>query len=286
MDQLAIALLLVAALLHSAWHALIKTAGDRLVGLAGMNIVSTGVSLALLPLVSIPEVAVWPVLLFSVVLHNLYKVGLAQVYRHGDLSQAYPIARGLSPLFATLIAWGVLGEVLVVGQLAGVGLVSIGLITIGLERRNCTLSPALLASAGLTGLLVAAYSVVDAYGTRLSGDWVSYAVWLVAMDGVAFVAMMSHLRGRILWMIVGREWRRTLISGLLGVGAFGVFLWALSRGAVGGVAALRETSVLFASLIGIFVLKEHGSMARFLGAVLITAGIIVFAAHAGGGIRH
>jgi multidrug transporter EmrE-like cation transporter len=111
-DQLAIALLLVAALLHSAWHALIKTAGDRLVGLAGMNIVSTGVSLALLPLVSIPEVAVWPVLLFSVVLHNLYKVGLAQVYRHGDLSQAYPIARGLSPLFATLIAWGVLGEVL------------------------------------------------------------------------------------------------------------------------------------------------------------------------------
>ncbi len=277
MDSLVVAMLLFAALLHASWHALIKTAGDRLVGLAGMNIVSTAVSLALLPLVTVPAAAAWPVLLFSVVLHNLYKVGLAQVYRHGDLSQAYPIARGISPLIATVIAWGVLGEVLEAGQIAGVGLVSVGLIAIGMERRGGALSPALLASAGLTGFLVAAYSVVDAYGTRVSGDWLSYAVWLVAMDGAVFVAVMSRLRGRALWAIVGREWRRTLISGLLGVGAFGVFLWALSRGAVGGVSALRETSVLFASLIGIFVLKERWSMPRLSGAVLITLGIILYA---------
>ena len=270
-------LLLCAALLHSSWHAMIKATGDRLVGLAGMNIVSTAVSLGLLPLVRVPAAAVWPVLLFSVVLHNLYKVGLAQVYRHGDLSQAYPIARGLSPLFATLIAWGLLGEILEAGQMLGVGLVSVGLIAIGMEHRGRALSPALLASAGLTGLLVAAYSVVDAYGTRLSGDWVSYAVWLVAMDGAVFVAAMSRLRGRALWMIIGREWRRTLVSGLLGVGAFGVFLWALSKGAVGGVSALRETSVLFASLIGIYVLKERWSVARLSGAMLITLGIVLYA---------
>lgn len=278
MDSTVVAMLLLAALLHASWHALIKTAGDRLVGLAGMNIVSTAVSLALLPLVTVPAAAVWPVLLFSVVLHNLYKVGLAQVYRHGDLSQAYPIARGISPLIATVIAWGVLGEVLEAGQMAGVGLVSAGLIAIGMERRGGALSPALLASAGLTGFLVAVYSVVDAYGTRVSGNWVSYAVWLVAMDGAVFVAVMSRLRGRALWSIVGREWRRTLISGLLGVGAFGVFLWALSRGAVGGVSALRETSVLFASLIGIFVLKERWSVSRLSGAMLITLGIILYAA--------
>ena len=271
-------LLLCAALLHSSWHAMIKANGDRLVGLAGMNIVSTTVSLALLPLVTVPAAAVWPVLLFSIVLHNLYKVGLAQVYRHGDLSQAYPIARGISPLFATVIAGGVLGEILEAGQMAGVGLVSVGLIAIGMERRGGALSFALLASAGLTGFLVAAYSVVDAYGTRLSGDWLSYAVWLVALDGAVFVAVMSRLRGRALWSIVGREWRRTLISGLLGVGAFGVFLWALSRGAVGGVSALRETSVLFASLIGIFVLKERWSVPRVSGAALITLGIVMYAA--------
>lgn len=278
MDSTVVAMLLLAALLHASWHALIKTAGDRLAGLAGMNIVSTAVSLALLPLVTVPAAAVWPVLLFSVVLHNLYKVGLAQVYRHGDLSQAYPIARGISPLIATVIAWGVLGEVLEAGQMVGVGLVSVGLIAIGMERRGGALSPALLVSAGLTGCLVAAYSVVDAYGTRVSGDWVSYAVWLVALDGGVFVAVMSRLRGRALWSIVGREWRRTLISGLLGVGAFGVFLWALSRGAVGGVSALRETSVLFASLIGIFVLKERWSVPRLSGAMLITLGIILYAA--------
>lgn len=271
-------MLLLAALLHASWHALIKTAGDRLVGLAGMNIVSTAVSLALLPLVTVPAAAVWPVLLFSVVLHNLYKVGLAQVYHHGDLSQAYPIARGLSPLFATLIAWGVLGEVLEAGQILGVGLVSVGLIAIGMERRGSALSPALLTSAGLTGFLVAAYSVVDAYGARVSGDWLSYAVWLVLMDGAVFVAFTSRLRGRAFWTVVRREWPRTVISGLLGVGAFGVFLWALSRGEVGGVSALRETSVLFASLIGIFVLKERWSAPRLSGTMFITLGIMLYAA--------
>jgi drug/metabolite transporter (DMT)-like permease len=258
---------------------MIKVSGDRLVGLAGMNVVSAGLSLAVLPFVSVPRMDVWPILVFSVLLHNGYKGGLAQIYRHGDLGQAYPIARGLSPLFACLIALVLLGEEPGVWQIAGIALISGGLLAVGLEKKGGGPSLRLLMFAALTGLMVAAYSVVDAYGSRTSGDWLSFTVWLMVLDGAAFVGIMSTLRGPVLWQVIGREWRRTLISGLLGITAFTVFLWALSRGPVGSISALRETSVLFATLIGVFVLKEHWSLPRIVGSALITSGILIFAVH-------
>jgi uncharacterized membrane protein len=124
--------------------------------------------------------------------------------------------------------------------------------------------------------MVAAYTVLDAYGIRLSGDWKSFLAWLMFLDGLAFVFLITLIRGRLLWTTVGREWRTTVVSGSLGVIAFSVFLWALSRGLTGAVAALRETSVLFAGLIGILVYKERCSARKLSGILLITAGIITF----------
>lgn len=277
MDPSIVLALLFAAFLHSAWHAMIKVSADRLVGLAGMNVVSAGISLFALPLVAVPAAALWPVLTVSVVLHNAYKVGLAWLYRHGDLGQAYPMARGFSPLFATFIAVVVLGEVPTPWQAAGILMVSAGILAISLGHRGRKPGRALVAAAATTGLMVACYTVVDAYGSRLSGDWLSFAVWLMVLDGAAFVGVTHVVRGRVLWVTLAREWRRTLVSGFLGVAAFGVFLWALSRGPVGGVSALRETSVLFASLIGVVILKEQWFGLRVFGVVLIAAGIAVFA---------
>lgn len=277
MEPLVIAALLGAALLHASWHALIKNSGDQLIGLAGMNMVSTGFALAALPLVIVPVTAVWPVLLLSVLLHNAYKIGLARLYREGELSQAYPLARGFCPILATLIAFVALGEVPTVLQLFGIVLISCGILTMRLDDKGLRPGPALLFTAFVTGFMVAAYTVLDAYGARISGDWLSFLVWLMFADGLAFVGLISLLRGRTLWVTVGREWRRTLVLGVLGVTAFSVFLWALSRGLTGGVSALRETSVLFASLIGILAFKEGCSPRKMAGILLITLGIIAFA---------
>lgn len=274
--------LLCAAFLHSSWHAMIKVSGDRLVGLAGMNVVSALVSLPALLLVPVPGAAVWPVLGLSVVLHNAYKIGLAQIYRHGDLGHAYPIARGFSPLFATLIAIAALGEFPGPWNVAGIFLISAGILTMATsdDRIGRNANPKLLQAAAATGLMVACYSVVDAFGARLNRDWFGFAVWLMVLDGVAFVAVVNLLRGRLLWQTIARQWRVTLTSGLLGTGAFGAFLWALSQGPIGPVSALRETSVLFASLIGMVVLKERRSPRRMAGVLLIAGGIAVFALRA------
>lgn len=269
--------LLGAALLHAAWHALIKNSGDQLIGLAGMNMFSTGVALALLPFAGVPEGRVWLILALSVLLHNGYKIGLARLYRHAELSQAYPLARGFCPILATVIAFFVLGESPGAYQLFGIVLISGGILIMRLDEGDSRPGMTLLFTAFLTGLMVAAYTVLDAYGARISGDWLSFLVWLMFLDGLAFVGLISLLRGRTLWTTVGREWRLTLVSGFLGVTAFSVFLWALSRGLTGGVSALRETSVLFASLIGIIIYKERYSNRKLAGILCITAGIITFA---------
>jgi len=268
--------LLGAALLHAAWHALIKNSGDQLIGLAGMNVFSSFVALVALPFVAIPDGRVWQVLILSVALHNGYKIGLARIYRHGELSQAYPLARGFSPILVTVIAFFALGELPALFQLLGVLLICGGILAMRLDDQAFRPGMTLLSAAFLTGLMVAAYTVLDAYGARLSGDWLSFLVWLMFLDGLAFVGLISVLRGRTLWSTVAREWRVTLISGMLGVSAFSIFLWALSKGLTGGVAALRETSVLFASMIGILIYKERWSAQKLTGVLLITLGIMTF----------
>lgn len=276
MESTVIFALLVAALLHASWHALIKNSGDQLIGLAGMNVFSTAVAVAALPFVAVPEGRVWQVLALSVALHNGYKIGLARIYRDGELSQAYPLARGFAPILATLIALIALGEMPTAYQSFGIVLICAGILAMRFDDRAFRPGLALLTAAFFTGLMVAAYTVLDAYGARLSGDWLSFLAWLMFLDGLAFVGLISLIRGRTLWATVAHEWRLTLISGLLGVTAFSIFLWALSRGLTGGVAALRETSVLFASLIGILVYRERLSVQKLAGVLLITLGIVVF----------
>lgn len=268
--------LLGAALLHASWHALIKNSGDQLIGLAGMNMFSTGAALAVLPFVSVPDGRVWMILVLSVLLHNGYKLGLARLYRHGELSQAYPLARGFCPILVTAIAFFALGEAPTLYQLCGIFLISGGILAMRLDEKDFRPGMTLLFTAFLTGFMVAGYTVLDAYGARISGDWLSFLVWLMFLDGLAFVGLISLLRGNRLWTTVCREWRLTLISGFLGVTAFSIFLWALSRGLTGGVAALRETSILFASLIGILAYKERYSIQKLAGVLCITLGIVTF----------
>jgi drug/metabolite transporter (DMT)-like permease len=260
-----------AALLHSSWHAMIKQSPDRIVGLAGMNVVSAGLSLFVLPFVPLPVPHIWLVLAGSVLLHNFYKIGLARLYAAGDLGQSFPLARGMSPLAATLLAAIFLGEIPSPAHLAGIVTICLGLLLLALEKTG---RPRLMVIglAGLVGLSVAAYSVVDGYGVRLSGDWRGFTVWLMVLDGGAFVLLSRWLVGGGLWAMLYRQRRDMLLSGILGVISFCVFLWALGQAPVGTVTALREVSVLFASLIGVFFLNERFSLSRLTGAALVFIG--------------
>jgi drug/metabolite transporter (DMT)-like permease len=242
LDHLTITLMLLAALLHAGWHSPVKGGDDQMVTLAGMGMVASVAALAALPLVPLPPAAVWPVLAASVALHVGYKLCLSRAYAHGDLSEAFPLARGMVPLFATAIAYTTLGQVPSTGQALGIAAVSAGILAVMLDHqgRRGAANWRLWAAAAGAGLAVAGYSVLDAYGIRVFGDWLGFTAWLIVVDNIAFLATSRLARGSALWRDLLAMKGRVLASGALGLASFCVFLWALSRGPVGAVSALRE----------------------------------------------
>jgi drug/metabolite transporter (DMT)-like permease len=277
LDILTVVLMLCAAALHASWHALVKSSDNGLTVLTGMSLVATVVAAIGLPFVAVPPAVVWPVLGVSLLFHFAYRFCLAQAYAHGDLGAAYPLARGLVPIFAMVVGIWALGQTPMVGQLVGVSVVSAGVCWLASEAVRKLQGRLLLAAAGV-GIAVAGYSILDSYGVRLSESWLSFTLWLIVVDSGSFVVLMFILRGRPLWDELGAMRGRTVTSGLLGVLSFSVFLWALSRGPVGPVAALRETSVLFAVLIGMALYREKRAIHRFAAALLIIGGVVLIAA--------
>jgi drug/metabolite transporter (DMT)-like permease len=277
LDFLTISLLLLAAVLHAGWHSLVKAGGDQMLTLAGMGMVASVAAVAALPFVPLPPRDVWPVLAGSVALHVGYKLCLARAYAHGDLGEAFPLARGMVPLFATAIALATLGQVPSHGQTLGIGAVSAGLLAVMMDRPGRAGGRLWGAAAG-AGLAVAGYSVLDAYGIRLFGNWLGFTAWLIVIDNLAFLATSRLVRGPTLWRDLLAMKGRVLASGALGLASFCVFLWALSRGPVGAVSALRETSMLFAIALGVVLHHEALSAARLVGAILMILGVVAIAA--------
>jgi len=277
-DLPTVGLMLLAGLLQASWHALVKYGADQLIVLAGMGLVAAVVAACALPFLPLPAAPAWGVIAGAALLHIGYKFALARSYKLGDLSQAYPLARGFVPLLSTSIAFVLLAQVPSSGQAFGIALVSLGLVLLTTHSVRGGVDRRIFLAALSAGAAVAGYSVVDAYGTRLAGNWAAFTAWLVLADTLSFALLTRWLRGPKIW---GELWRlraSLTAAGLLGVMSFSVFLWALSRGPVGAVSALRESSVLFATLIGIAVHRENPSPVKIAAAALIVAGLIAIAA--------
>jgi len=268
--------MLTAGLLHASWHGLVKSSANQITLLAGMGAVATLIAICALPFVAAPPADIWPVMAASVALHVGYKLCLARAYVRGDLGQAFPLARGTVPLFSTTLAFLVFRQAPALWQCVGIGLTSAGLLTLTTGTANKASGRLLLAAAG-AGLAVAGYSVLDSYGTRLYGDWLGFTAWLVLLDNVLFLAIARTMVGPQFWGELIDLRAKVVISGVLGVLSFGAFLWALSFNPVGPVSALRETSVIFAVLIGWAAHREVLSGRRIAAAAMVLLGVMVFA---------
>jgi drug/metabolite transporter (DMT)-like permease len=269
--------MLLAGLLHAGWHAIVKT-GNSLPTLAGMGLVGAALVMPFLAFVAVPPLSLWPVLCLSLALHAAYKTNLALAYEHGDLSRVYPLARGLVPLFAAPLSYVALQQLPTPGQMLGILVVSAGVLGLALEHGGSAIKRRLLLGALGAGCMVAGYSVVDAYGTRTEAGWKSFTAWLIVLDSLAFLGTARLIRGPRLWSEFRVDTRRTFIAGGLGVCSFAVFLWALSRQPAAVVVAFRECSVLFAMLIGWFVLKERVTGWRLAAVGSIAVGLMLVAA--------
>jgi drug/metabolite transporter (DMT)-like permease len=277
MDLLTLGLILAAAVLHASWHGVVKGGGHQIVTLAGMGLISAAAAVAAVPFVSLPPGPVWLVIGAAATLHSAYKLCLASAYKSGDLVQAFPLARGTVPVFAMAVAFATLGQRPTKGEAFGVFLISAGVLSLTYDMFKTTFKPRLLLAALGAGMAVATYTVLDAYGTRLYGDWLSFTAWVIVVDALTFVAISRVVQGEAVWTDLIRMQKSILVSGFLGLGSFSVFLWALSRNPVGPVSALRETSILFAMLIGAVIYREPLTPRRLAGGLLIISGVLIIA---------
>jgi drug/metabolite transporter (DMT)-like permease len=267
---------LVAAVLHACWNALLKGGRDRVATLVLLDLTGLAISALALPLVPAPAPAARGLLVASVALHLGYELLLLRSYRTGDLSQVYPMARGSAPLLVATYAGLVLGERLGPWQLAGLAGVCAGLLLLLLGtgaaplRQGRAVGPALA-----TGVFIAAYTVADGLGVRRAGTELGYVAWLFLLHGIPIPLVVLAVRGRGLAARLRQGLWPGMAAGALSVAAYGLVLWAQRRGALAVVAALRETSVLVAALIGSLVFGERFGRRRVLAAAVLAAGIVV-----------
>jgi drug/metabolite transporter (DMT)-like permease len=258
--------------LHASWNALLRAGNDRLWSMTVMCIAIALVCAALAFVFPIPARASWPCLILSAVLHVGYNLFLVRTYRSGDLGQTYPIARGSAPLLVSLGAALFAGEIPDPISMAGVLLVSGGIISLAFQGRGLGLDS--LAYALGTGCFIGAYSVTDGIGARLSGTPVGYTIWMCLLWG----AMMPIV------YVVARDWRslirgpretwEALGGGIVALVAYGIIIVAMALSPMGPVSALRETSVVFAALIGRFFLNERLTAHRIAACIIVAVGAL------------
>ena len=269
-----IALVLFGALLHATWNAIVKAGSDKSIGAAMVSAGGALTALPFLPFLPLPAVEAVPFILASAILQFLYFQLVAGAYRAGDIGLVYPLMRGVAPLLIAATSGFVIGERLTTGALVGVLTISAGIMTMAFEARRGGRTAILLALANAA--VIATYTYVDGLGARLAGNAISYTLWMSLLPPVLLFAWAFHRRGTApVLAYVRREWMRGWFGGAGSLASYGVALYAMTQAPVATVAALRETSILFALLISIFVLKEKASPWRIAAGAIIAAGALI-----------
>lgn len=266
---------LFAAILHAAWNAIVKFGTDKLQGMVLLSIAHALIGLAMVLAFPLPDRASLIWLILSVILHLAYKTFLTLAYQKGDLSRVYPISRGTAPVMVLIVSLLLLNDKFTQWQVAGVALIGLGILLMARgvfahgERRDL-LPYALAAAMGTAG-----YTLADGIGARLSMSPSAYIGWIFLLDASMFTVWALTFKGLKVIPKEPRVLALGLLAGTASVGAYWIAVWAMTVAPIALVAALRETSVLFAVLIGVFFLKEKANKGKIISALVIVLGVIL-----------
>lgn len=267
---------LLAAVVHASWNALAHAITDRLVGFALMGVATAVCGAVAVLIAPAPATASWAYIAASAVMHVAYTVLLMRSYELADFGQAYPLARGTSPWLVAIAAAVFAHESLTATHLAGVLVVSAGLASLVLAggRPSRAELPG-ISAALLTGVTIAAYTTIDGIGVRNAGTSMGYAAWLFMSYGPVLPAIAWYVRREKLWSQLRPHVATGLTGGVLSLLAYGLVLWAQTRGALAPIAALRETSVIIGAIIGAAVFHERFGRWRIVATGLVAGGIVI-----------
>lgn len=274
MSAWVVTFVLASALMHAGWNSLVKRGDDSQLDTALIALGSSLIAAVLLPFVPALDPACYPWLILSIIVHVAYYLTLAAAYQHADLSLAYPLMRGIAPVM--LACFAVLtGEVLNLMQALGIALIAAGIVMpswVGKPWKNRKG----VFFAILNAAIIATYTLVDGIGVRLANQATSYILWLFFFNSWAIVSILIWRRGLSEMVTKARlRWRTALLGGCMSMGSYGIVLWAMTQSSIPAVAAMREVSVIFAALLGVWFLKESMGPWRIFGASSVGLGAAV-----------
>jgi phosphonate utilization associated putative membrane protein len=274
---------LFGALLHAGWNALIKSGRDKSLDTALVHSLGIFIAVPLVLYTGLPAAASWPYMFASMAIHLGYYIALAGAYKHGELGLTYPVMRGCAPLLVAMGSFAFIGEGISGMGWLGVATVCVGVLTLGLSRSTLrhgdeSQRRKALGFALANAAIIALYTVIDGLGVRASGDALAYVAALFLFDGIPFLLLVLWRRPgqrRAALRYMAGRWKVALIGTAASLGSYGIALWAMTHAPVAVVAALRETSVLFAALIGVLFLRESFGWQRAAGTAVIVAGVML-----------
>lgn len=273
MPFMVFAVVMSAALLHASWNAIVKSAPDKLLTTIMVTSAAAGMSAALIPFLTAPAPSSIPYAVASTLLQIVYFLLLARTYHVADMSQAYPLMRGTAPLIVAMVSAFQMDDALSLFAWIGVMTISLGICIIALggtrkDRRGIRL-------ALLNALVIAGYTLIDGIGVRKSGAPAAYTLWVFLLAGAPLALWAITARRSAFVPYLGRHWRLGMAGGIGTTASYGLALWAMTVAPIAVVAALRETSILFAALIAGFVLREPIGPRRVLSACIIAGGAAI-----------
>jgi drug/metabolite transporter (DMT)-like permease len=271
---------LIAALLHASWNFLVKRTDDKYLSMGAVVFGHTPLAAAVLVCTPAPRSGSLPFVITGALLHTGYQIFLLNSYRIGDLSQVYPLARGVAPLIVAGISIIFLGVNLTYLELCAILMIGTGIMSLTLVRRSDGLRNGHAALMAIfTGGFIAAYSLVDGLGAREAGTAFGYYSWLSIINAIVYAAIMKIIRPGIIRKVIYQNWRMALSGGGASFIAYASVIWAFTSAPIALVAALRETSIIFALLLGVFVLKERLDLMKMFAIMITVLGVAILRIH-------
>ena len=266
--------IILAAFLHAVWNAMVKNEDNKYLAVTAIVLGHVPVSVLIILLTPIPSVESIPFIILSALLHIGYEWYLLSAYRFGDLTKVYPIARGTAPILITIVSLIFLGVALSNFEILGIIIISLGILSLSLQGAKGIKNRSAVIYALVTGFFIMGYSITDGYGARVSNSFLSYMGWSFILNATIFpIILKINNKSEIITKIFKEGKKIFFIGGTLSYIVYGIVIWGFTQAPIALITALRETSIIFALLIGTFFLKEKFTLLKVIATFVIFFGV-------------
>ena len=266
--------IILAAFLHAVWNAMVKNEDNKYLAVTAIVLGHVPVSVLIILLTPIPSVESIPFIILSALLHIGYEWYLLSAYRFGDLTKVYPIARGTAPILITIVSLIFLGVALSNFEILGIIIISLGILSLSLQGAKGIKNRSAVIYALVTGFFIMGYSITDGYGARVSNSFLSYMGWSFILNATIFpIILKINNKSEIITKTFKEGKKIFFIGGTLSYIVYGIVIWGFTQAPIALITALRETSIIFALLIGTFFLKDKFTLLKVIATFIIFFGV-------------